>query len=43
MTQAHCISCPGLEEMRDGLELYNMEDLVIFFRRLLDDDEKKKK
>ena len=35
MTQSHCLECPALEEMREGLELSNIMDLVTFFRKLL--------
>ena len=42
MTQNHCLTCQGTEKMRDGLELYKIEDMVIFFRRLLADDDDKK-
>ena len=42
MTKNHCLTCYGTEEMRDRLELYKIEDMVIFFRRLLADDDDKK-
>ena len=35
MTQVHCISCPGMTQMRDGLELDKIEDMVVYFRRIL--------
>ena len=35
MTQLHCISCPGMTQMRDGLELSRIEDMVVYFRRIL--------
>ena len=35
MTQVHCISCPGMTQMRDGLELDRIEDMVVYFRRIL--------
>ena len=41
MTQIHCISCPGMSQMRDGLELSKIEDMVTYFRRILKDRERK--
>ena len=35
MTETHCISCPGITELREGLDLVNMTDLVIYFWRIL--------
>ena len=35
MTQIHCLSCPGMTEMRDGLDLVKIEDMVVYFRRIL--------
>ena len=40
MTQNHCLACPGLAEHREGLELKNIEDMVVFFRRILMDKDK---
>ena len=37
MTQSHCLKCPALEEMREGLELSNIMDMVTFFRRVLEE------
>ena len=37
MTKVHYISCPGMTEMRDGLELDKIEDMVLYFRRILKD------
>ena len=37
MTQLHCISCPGMTQMRDDLELSRIEDMVLYFRRILKD------
>ena len=41
MTQSHCISCPGMAELRDGLELSEINDMVTFFRRVLKERDKK--
>ena len=41
MTQIHCISCPGMSQMRDGLELSKIEDMVIYFKRILKARDKK--
>ena len=35
MTQSHCLVCPAWEEIREGLDLGKMDDLVVFFRKLL--------
>ena len=35
MTQNHCLSCPEWTQMRDGLDVANIDDLLIFFRKLL--------
>ena len=35
MTQIHCISYPGMGELREGLDLVNMTDMVTYFRRIL--------
>ena len=35
MTQDHCLECPAWEELRRGLEMSNIDDLVVFFRKLL--------
>ena len=45
-TQSHCLVCPKWEDIRAGLELDRIEDLVKFFQRLLkerDGEEKKDK
>ena len=34
ISQEHCIECPALSELRKGLNLNNIMDLVVFFRRL---------
>ena len=34
-TQSHCLTCPAWSEIREGLELTKIEDLVVFFRKLL--------
>jgi hypothetical protein len=41
MTQIHCISCPGMSQMRDCLELSKIEDMVIYFKRILKARDKK--
>ena len=45
MDQAHCIVCPAWEDIRQGLDMREIMDLVKFFQRMLDklDKEKKKK
>ena len=35
MTQRHCVTCPGMEELRDGLDLDTMRDMIIYFRRIM--------
>ena len=35
MTQSHCITCSAWAELREGLDMSNIQDLVIFFRKLL--------
>ena len=35
MTQGHCTSCPGWTQLRDGLDMTKIDDLVVFFRKLL--------
>ena len=34
-TQSHCLTCPAWSEIREGLELTRIEDLVVFFRKLV--------
>ena len=34
-SQSHCMECPAWAEIRKGLDLTNIMDLVVFFRRLL--------
>jgi hypothetical protein len=41
MTQEHCVKCPGLEEMREGLDMSEMNDLVTFFKRYMKAESKK--
>ena len=41
MTQSHCVSCPGLEDLREGLDLDSMKDMVTYFRRILIERSKK--
>ena len=35
MTQGHCLECPAWADLRTGLELGNIEDMVVFFRKML--------
>ena len=35
MTQSHCLTCTAWEDIREGLDMENIKDLVIFFRKLL--------
>ena len=37
MTQSHCAVCPAWQELRDGLDLTDIRDLVTYFRRLLEE------
>ena len=37
MTQSHCMSCPAWSGLREGLDLTNIKDLVIFFQKLMDE------
>ena len=41
MTQIHCTSCPGMDELREGLDLVNMTDMITFFRRILKERSRK--
>ena len=34
-SQSHCVICPKWDNIRDGLQLMKMDDLVTFFQRLL--------
>ena len=36
MTQNHCVSCPERQEDRTGLDMNNLDDLVIYFTNILD-------
>ena len=40
MTQDHCLTCTEWTQLRDGLDVTNIDDLVIFFRKLLVELEK---
>ena len=35
MTQIHCVSCPGFKQLREGLDLTCMADMVVYFRRVM--------
>ena len=37
MTQSHCMSCSAWSELREGLDLTNIKDLVIFFRKMMEE------
>ena len=37
MTQSHCVVCPAWQELRVGLDLTDIRDLVMFFRKLLEE------
>ena len=39
-TQSHCLTCPAWTEIREGLDMTNIDDLVVFFRKLLVEKEK---
>ena len=41
-TQTHSKACPGMKEIRNDLNMNNMEDLVIFFNRYLEEESRKK-
>ena len=42
-TQCHAMICSGWADQRNGLDLANMSDMVVFFRRILDEKGGKKK
>ena len=35
MTQSHCLAFPAWSELRGGLGVTKIDDLVVFFRKLL--------
>ena len=35
MSQSHCLECPAWKELREGLDLTNIRDMVKFFQGLL--------
>ena len=41
MSQNHCMKCTGLEEMRRGLEISDINVVVTFFRRYLEEEKDK--
>ena len=43
MTQSHCTICPGMAELRVGLEMDDIGDMVIFFRKLMIERSKRSK
>ena len=36
-TQLHVMACKGWQDMREGLDMTRMEDMVWFFSRLLEE------
>ena len=42
MTQDHCALCPARAELRAGLNMDNIDDVVIYFRRYLTHEKKSK-
>ena len=36
-SQSHCLECPAWTDIREGLDLSNIMDLVVFFRKMLDE------
>lgn len=34
-TQSHCMECPQWVELRRGLEMSKIEDVVVFFQQML--------
>ena len=43
MDQAHCMVCPAWEDIRQGLDMTSMRDMVKFFQEMLKEIDKKKK
>ena len=43
MTQSHCVICPGLASLRDGLKMDDIGNMVTFFRKLMIVRSRKKK
>ena len=43
MTQSHCMECPAWMELRVGLDLTDIRDLVMFFKKLLEERAKLEK
>jgi hypothetical protein len=39
-TQSNCLTCPAWTEIREGLDMTKIDDLVVFFRKLLVEKEK---
>ena len=40
MTQSHCLTCTAWSGLREGLDLDNITDLVVFFRRMMKERER---
>ena len=36
-SQSHCLECPAWADIREGLDLTDIMDLVVFFRKMLDE------
>ena len=41
-SQVHCTICPARADLRYGLDITKLDDLVIYFRRFLESDNTKK-
>ena len=41
-TQSHCLVCPRWEDIRRGMDLTKIEDMVVFFQKLLTERMKEK-
>ena len=41
-TQSHCLECPKWEEMRRGLDLSRLDDLVLYFQQMMKERMSKK-
>ena len=41
-TQSHCLVCPRWEDIRSGLDLTRIDDMVLFFQKLLNERMKAK-
>ena len=41
MTQNHCLTCQGREQLREDLDITQLDDLVIYFQRILKEKDNK--